>query len=1011
MRKIGLLSAVLMLALVQLSAADNSFIGNNLDGVFYYDTAAKAKTSLGVLGSYDLYWEGNTVLFCSTVNGNFEIMACYNTETQGWIYRVGVDGFRADSGLFFDSSKLDLSKLFSKVDKRIYLNRSEPIVPLSRKAVSECKLTKAPVGYSPVESSASADGQDCSDGSCVAVSPVPVTPVAVQGSGTSSGNSNASGLKPVAVTPVTPSVTPAPAAPTAPAKTLRQGLGAKNIYSQNYTLLNGTTVTNQAQGRPKVLLFMQTICSRCMSTTKSVSKSYAKFADIDLYEVEINRADKTKTQAFRDKYGSSSMKFAYDTGSGANGSMWAYLALAGVRPTDGVGLPVLVYIDAQNKVQYIEHAHTLSAEHIREIVDDYLTFSTVAQVTSVASGTASAGTGTGSGADCDDGSCQVYQVRDVNVSGASSLSAENRRRKEIEVARKILAAVPKSEPAPVVAGNGMIANNAADGKFYYDADAKFPSKIPEKMGRYTVSQSGDSYVFMNENKEWVAHYNRTQQYWTYRRGVVGYQTGTAKSTWFDETQVDFGALFTSVDPRINLSRMSPGDKVEMVPLKKNTVVKIDPKKDDAEGKYLGFGDLQDYYVRRHFDFTNYPDSRMVWTGFDDLKQKAKDGKTALPAKTALGRDIIYVDNTAVPDTSLKTLEGYTLNWLNKGFVTFVKDGVTCLQYDVKLQGYNANMNHKLYKQVDVSKLFKSVDPRIDLWHDYTKTVGGLVKNADGTISEVYELSDAFIIASYDWKKDKEFVDFVNWLREKGYPEETVKWYVDRASSPYYRGSIANYPCLFSNYLPGYEWGLGMSSSSRFCDYSEGHVASPYASAGGMEKFFLAHRNFEFQGVAGEVGFLNELRKTVVPITLVDCKDSGNSPKSSNALPIAQVKADIEKFFLEKLGKAVSIKVVNATVSYNEIKNGDFKMPKNIDTEGTIPILRVYDGDLKYSGSYYFKPCVVFNGTSDYAKNDFINRLFPSGMFGDKVYSFDDDAPAHYTSDGVLDPLMLYALGY
>ena len=164
--------------------------------------------------------------------------------------------------------------------------------------------------------------------------------------------------------------TPSPA-PANPASQKTDGLNIPNSINETFTLLNGSKVSSKAEGKPKVLIFFQTICGRCQSTTRSLGPKYETFSDADIYEIEINRAKKADVQKFKDSYGSAAMKFAYDEANAANGVMWRY-----IRMIDGnvssIGLPVIVYIDSNNVIQKYESGKSVAYTHIREIIDGYL---------------------------------------------------------------------------------------------------------------------------------------------------------------------------------------------------------------------------------------------------------------------------------------------------------------------------------------------------------------------------------------------------------------------------------------------------------------------------------------------------------------------------------------------------------------------------------------------------------------------------------------------------------------
>ena len=147
-------------------------------------------------------------------------------------------------------------------------------------------------------------------------------------------------------------------------------LNQANLAKTEYTLLDGTKVNNVANGKTKVIVFFKTNCGNCMNTTNTVSKSYDKFSGIDIFEVEINKADKSKVQTFANTYDTSKkLKFAYSTGTDNNSSMWSYLRAAG-KGNGSITLPVVVYIDANNKLQYVENGAGITADKILAKVNE-----------------------------------------------------------------------------------------------------------------------------------------------------------------------------------------------------------------------------------------------------------------------------------------------------------------------------------------------------------------------------------------------------------------------------------------------------------------------------------------------------------------------------------------------------------------------------------------------------------------------------------------------------------------
>ena len=182
-----------------------------------------------------------------------------------------------------------------------------------------------------------------------------------------------------------------------------------NLPKTTFTLLDGSTTDNIAHNRPKVIVFFQTICGNCMNTTRSVSAAYDKFAGVDVVEVEINQADRSKTLEFANKYDSSGkMKFSYNTGWNDNSLMWSYLRLVG--DSNSVTLPVVVYIDANNKFQYLESGPGITADKM------------LSRISLLKS-------------ECDDGSCVVDETAN-NGTNQSGGAVQNQTYSDIQFVSK-----------------------------------------------------------------------------------------------------------------------------------------------------------------------------------------------------------------------------------------------------------------------------------------------------------------------------------------------------------------------------------------------------------------------------------------------------------------------------------------------------------------------------------------------------------------------------------------------
>lgn len=144
----------------------------------------------------------------------------------------------------------------------------------------------------------------------------------------------------------------------------------ENFDTTTFTTVDGKTATNTANGKVKLLVFGRVNCTYTRNTINSLS--YGNFEDIDIVYCDFDRNDLTAVTNFRDTYGSASdgISYAYSTDYTINNLMWDYIYL--YNNTGTVTLPVLVFIDENNKVKYYASGGTFSADYVRNCIDTYL---------------------------------------------------------------------------------------------------------------------------------------------------------------------------------------------------------------------------------------------------------------------------------------------------------------------------------------------------------------------------------------------------------------------------------------------------------------------------------------------------------------------------------------------------------------------------------------------------------------------------------------------------------------
>ncbi len=155
-------------------------------------------------------------------------------------------------------------------------------------------------------------------------------------------------------------------------------LNLENL-SHDYTALDDSKISSTADGKPKLLVFYRNSCGNCRSTVNSIAKSIDRFTDIDVYALEIDSAAKDEVAAFQKQYGCEQITFSYDTTAKNRESMMLYLLETAIYDT-AVAMPVICYIDANNRLQYITRG-LKTAEEVYENLAKYCGYSQAYKVT------------------------------------------------------------------------------------------------------------------------------------------------------------------------------------------------------------------------------------------------------------------------------------------------------------------------------------------------------------------------------------------------------------------------------------------------------------------------------------------------------------------------------------------------------------------------------------------------------------------------------------------------------
>lgn len=141
---------------------------------------------------------------------------------------------------------------------------------------------------------------------------------------------------------------------------------------QTYTAIDGTKFSSTAAGKPKVLIFFNNTV-KSQNTIKSISARINNFYGADLYAIECDKDTKDNVSKFQKQYGCDTISFAYDEGDTNHSYMSAYATAAGLAEGTTVTLPIICYIDADNKFQMMTQDES-SADDVLNNLRDYCNF-------------------------------------------------------------------------------------------------------------------------------------------------------------------------------------------------------------------------------------------------------------------------------------------------------------------------------------------------------------------------------------------------------------------------------------------------------------------------------------------------------------------------------------------------------------------------------------------------------------------------------------------------------------
>ncbi len=126
----------------------------------------------------------------------------------------------------------------------------------------------------------------------------------------------------------------------------------------------GVSVLSAAQGQPKLLVFYKNTCPYSQETIQNITSG--NLSGVDIVAIESANATQESTVAFQEDYGDGNISFCYK----GREIMWQYVKTLWGENVKTVSYPVIVYIDANNKIQYM----TESRRSLNQLVTDLGTY-------------------------------------------------------------------------------------------------------------------------------------------------------------------------------------------------------------------------------------------------------------------------------------------------------------------------------------------------------------------------------------------------------------------------------------------------------------------------------------------------------------------------------------------------------------------------------------------------------------------------------------------------------------
>lgn len=145
-------------------------------------------------------------------------------------------------------------------------------------------------------------------------------------------------------------------------------LEKENISKFTFTMTDGRKLDNIAEGKPKVIVFADIDSNAALWMMQSIAQDWNEFDDVDFIFYDDSEHTKEEMTAFKKNIQETGIQFAY-TASDNNSRKIIEEYKKLTTQSSLIVLPVIVYIDGNNKVQVVEWGRTFEAEHVKKILN------------------------------------------------------------------------------------------------------------------------------------------------------------------------------------------------------------------------------------------------------------------------------------------------------------------------------------------------------------------------------------------------------------------------------------------------------------------------------------------------------------------------------------------------------------------------------------------------------------------------------------------------------------------